>query len=67
MNLRPKEVAVLELAREKCASVEVSFSEVKARLAELARIGEIDCSKIKDVATGEPRAVRRYVAELLAA
>lgn len=67
MNLRPKEVAVLELARDGFASVEVPLDEMKARFQELVGSGEIDARKINDAAKGEPRATRRYVAELMPA
>ncbi len=67
VNLRPKEVAVLELARDGFASVEVPFSEVKARFQELVRTGEIDPGRINDAAKGEPRSAQRFVAEMLPA
>lgn len=67
MNLRPKEVAILELAREHFAPVEVSFEEVRTRLRGLLAAGEIDSNRIKDAAVGEPRSVRRYMTELFAA
>lgn len=67
VNLRPKEIAVLELARDQFAPVEVSFNDVRAGLKGLVESGEIDASRIKDAALGEPRAVRRCIAEVFGA
>lgn len=67
MNLRPKEIAVLELAREDFSSVEVPLIDVKARFEDLMRAGDINRDRIKGAAMGEPRAVRRYIAGLFAA
>ena len=50
MNLRPKEVAVLELARENFAPVEMSRRDMKAHLEKLKDAGEIDSAKIKRAA-----------------
>ncbi len=65
MNLNPKEVAILELARDRFASVEAPFSEVKVCFRDLVRSGEIDPHKINDAAKGEPRLAQRFVADLL--
>lgn len=67
MNLNPKEVAILELARDRFASVEAPFAEVKVCFRDLVRSGEIDSHKINEAARGEPRSAQRFVAELLPA
>lgn len=67
VNLRPKEVAILELARDDFAPAEIPFDDIKTHLKTLLAAGEIDSTKIKDAAAGEPRAVRKHIAELFAA
>ena len=63
-RLNPLEIAVLEIARDRFAHVEVDHSEIKPRLVRLSDDGRIDLGKICEVSMGETLAVRAFVRDL---
>lgn len=63
-ELKPAEIAVLEIARDRCRYCEAPQAKVVARIKELAEQGEICLDAVRKAAFGETRAVREFVASL---
>jgi hypothetical protein len=63
-DLTPAEIAVLEIARDRCRFCEVSKHEVITRLAHMASTGKIDLERVLAAANGEGRRVQEFVASL---
>ena len=66
-RLGPLDVAVLEILRDDLAWVEVSRSDVAARIRKLVRADRIDARRLRHAAKGEPRRVRVALEALLSA
>jgi Family of unknown function (DUF6088) len=64
-DLRPPEVALLEVLRDDLKWVEISDFAIRARLHELVEAGDIDARRIRRAAKREPRRVAAKLEELL--
>lgn len=61
LDLTPREIAVLELARDRCRFSELPKAEVIARLRAMAADGAIQLERVRFAATHEPRHVEEFV------
>jgi len=65
-GLSPKDIAVLEIARDRFKYVETTLAETRKAIASLVKAGEVAPDRIRFAAIGEPRAAARAVEELFA-
>lgn len=66
-GLRPSEVALLEVVRDDFRWVELSEADVRIRVKELVRAGDIDVRRVRRAAKGETRSVAEKLEALLPA
>ncbi|HTW83345.1 MAG TPA: DUF6088 family protein [Candidatus Sulfotelmatobacter sp.] len=63
-ELNPAEIAVLEIARDRCRFCELPQRRIFAHLRELAEQGKISVPAVREAAIGETRMVQEFVTSL---